>query len=170
VKIASSLLHKTELDGVRTGIRSEAELFAAMDAVAANAGAETAFLVQEFVDGVEIIAGAREDEQFGPVLLVGLGGIAAEVLRDVVIRLLPARTDDVREMLASLRGRALLGAFRGRPERDLDAIARAAAGLGATFLACRPWLTSLEINPLVAGAAGAGARAVDLRFTTEGLL
>lgn len=171
VKIASADLHKTELDAVRAGIRNEDELRVAMDAIAANVvrhGKSTqAFLVQEFVDGVEIIAGAREDAQFGPVLLVGLGGTAAEVLNDIAIRLLPAGHDDVLAMLASLRGNALLGAFRGRPARDLDAIAAAVAGLGRTFLACRSWLAELEINPLIAGAAGQGARAVDLRFSIE---
>ena len=173
VKIASADLHKTELDAVRLGIRNEDELRVAMDAIAANVVRHAkrtqapAFLVQEFVDGVEIIAGAREDAQFGPVLLVGLGGTAAEVLGDVAIRLLPAGHDDVLDMLASLRGRALLGAFRGRPTRDLDAIAAAVAGLGRTFLECRSWLADIEINPLIAGAAGQGARAVDLRFSTE---
>ena len=172
-KIAAAGLHKTELDAVRTGIRSEDELRVALDAIAANAvrhGASTqGFLVQEFVEGVEIIAGAREDAQFGPVLLVGLGGTAAEVLRDVAIALLPAGHDEVLAMLASLRGSALLGAFRGRPARDLDALAAAVTGLGRTFLDCRSWLTDLEINPLIVRAAGQGAYAVDLRFSTERL-
>jgi acetate---CoA ligase (ADP-forming) len=68
-------------------------------------------------------------------------------------------------MLASLRGSALLGPFRGRPACDLDAIATAVAGLGRTFLECRSWLADIEINPLIAGAAG--ARAVDLRFAVR---
>jgi acyl-CoA synthetase (NDP forming) len=174
VKIASADFHKTEIDAVRAGIRSEDEMRIAMDAIAANVirhgkmAQAPAFLVQEFVDGVEIIAGAREDAQFGPLLLVGFGGTAAEVLDDVAIRLLPADCADVLDMLASLRGSVLLGAFRGRQARDLEAIATAVAGLGRTFLECRPWLSDIEINPLIAGAAGQGAHAVDLRFTIEG--
>ena len=121
--------------------------------------------MQEFVSGAEIIVGAREDEQFGPVIVAGLGGTAAEVLRDVAIRLLPIGHDDVLAMLASLRGRALLEPFRGRPARDTDAIATVITGLGETFLAARSWLTDIEINPLIVGAGGEGARAVDLRFT-----
>jgi acyl-CoA synthetase (NDP forming) len=167
VKAATAELHKTDYDGVRTGIRNEAELFAAMDAIAANlarAGLPApAFLVQEFIAGIELIAGAREDAQFGPVLVAGLGGTATEVLHDVAIRLLPVGRDDVFAMLASLRGFALLGAFRGQPARDLDAIVDAAVALGTTFLEARGWLADIEINPLIAGPAG--SRAVDLRYT-----
>jgi acyl-CoA synthetase (NDP forming) len=167
LKLASSQLHKTELGAVRTDLRNTDELVAALADIAAGI-AQTDFLVQEFVSGVEIIAGARDDEQFGPVIVVGLGGTTAEVLRDVAIRLLPVEAGDVLAMLASLRGSALLAAFRGRPARDTDAIAAAVTGLGRTFLAHRSWLAELEINPLIAGAAGAGARAVDLRYTPRG--
>jgi hypothetical protein len=173
VKIASAELHKTELDAVRTGIRNGAELAAAMNEIALNvarhsqAAVVPEFLVQEFVAGVELIAGVREDAQFGPVVVVGIGGTAAEVLRDVAIRLLPVGHDDVLAMLASLRGSALLGAFRGRPARDLDAVAAAVTGLCRTFLECRSWLADIEINPLIAGAAGQGARAIDLRFAVR---
>ena len=160
VKIASTELHKTELGGVRTGIRTPTELAAAI----AEIGAPEV-LVQEFFEGVEIIAGAREDEQFGPIILVGLGGTAAQALRDTAIRLLPIGRDDVFDMLTALRGNALLGPFRGRPVRDIEALVAAVVGLGRTFMACRPWLAELEINPLIVGAQGAGARAVDVRFT-----
>lgn len=167
LKLASSQLHKTELNAVRTGIRTTGELVAAMSDIAAAVGPAD-FLVQEFVPGIEMIAGAREDAQFGPIVVVGFGGTTAEVLRDVAIRLLPVERDDVHAMLASLRGSALLGAFRGRPARDTGAIAAAVTGLGRTFLAHRSWLAEVEINPLITGAAGAGARAVDLRYTLRG--
>jgi acetate---CoA ligase (ADP-forming) len=171
VKIASAELHKTELDAVRIGIRNGAELATAMDEIALNVARHSKvplapeFLVQEFVAGVELIAGVREDAQFGPVVVVGFGGTAAEVLRDVAIRLLPVAHDDVLAMLASLRGSALLGPFRGRPACDLDAVAAAVTGLGRTFLGCRSWLSDIELNPLIAGAAG--AHAVDLRFAVR---
>ena len=160
VKLASDSLHKTEAGGVRTGIRSAAELDAAMDAIGGRD-----FLVQEFVAGVEIVAGVREDAQFGGVAVVGFGGTAAEVLQDVALRLLPIDADDVRAMLASLRGTALLGAFRGQPARDLDALAGAVAGLAQTFLACRAWLADIEINPLIVGAAARVRAQVDLRLS-----
>ena len=128
----------------------------------------SAFLVQEFVDGVELIVGARDDAQFGPVVIAGLGGTAAEVLHDVAIRLLPVTHDDALAMLGvAARQRAARRvprtAARATSMRSLSAI----TGLGQTFLARRAWLAEIEINPLIAGAAGQGARAVDLRFTVR---
>jgi acetyltransferase len=121
------------------------------------------FLVQEMVDGLEMLLGVREDAQFGPVMAVGLGGVAVEVLQDVAIRLLPVDQETAREMLASLRAAPLLGAFRGRPARDVDALIAAMTGLSRLFLAQRPWLSDIEINPLIVLAQGQGVCAVDAR-------
>ena len=121
------------------------------------------FLVQEMVAGVEMILGVREDPQFGPFMLAGLGGVMVEAMKDVAIRLLPIDDDTARDMLRSLRGAALLGEFRGRPARDTEAVVRAMVGLSQLFLDHRPWLSDLEINPLIVLAQNEGARAVDVR-------
>jgi succinyl-CoA synthetase beta subunit len=112
---------------------------------------------------LEMIVGVREDPQFGPFMLVGLGGILVEVTRDVAIRLLPVDEDTAREMIGSLRGAALLGTFRGRPPRDTDALVRALTGLSRLFIDHRHWLSDLEINPLIVLGKGEGVRAVDVR-------
>jgi acetate---CoA ligase (ADP-forming) len=119
--------------------------------------------VQEMVAGIEMILGVREDPQFGPFMLVGLGGVAVEAMKDVAIRLLPIDEAAARDMLSKLRGAALLGEFRGRPARDLDAVVRAMTGLSRLFLDHRPWLSDLEINPLIVLARNEGLRAVDVR-------
>ena len=121
------------------------------------------FLVQEMVDGLELLAGVREDPQYGPFMVVGLGGVTAEVLSDVSIRLLPFGEDTAREMLQSLRGAALLGSFRGRPPRDADATVRAMIGLSRVFLDYRTRFSDIEINPLIVLGEGQGVRAVDVR-------
>ena len=121
------------------------------------------FLVQEMVDGLEMIVGVREDPQFGPFMLAGLGGIMVEVMRDVAIRLLPVDEDGAREMIGALRGAPLLGEFRGRPPRDIDALVQALTGLSRLFLDHRPFLSDFEINPLIVRARGEGVRAVDVR-------
>jgi hypothetical protein len=171
VKLASAELHKTELDLVRTGIRTLAELSAALEAIATSATQaglrDPEFLVQEFVEGTEMLAGARADAQFGPIVVAGFGGTAAEVLNDVAIRLLPIESGDASAMLDSLRGSALLGEFRGRPARDRDALVAAVVAVGTTFLACRAWLGEIEINPLIVGAGGRGAYAVDVRLAAR---
>jgi succinyl-CoA synthetase beta subunit len=121
------------------------------------------FLIQEMVSGVELLAGVREDPQYGPVMVVGLGGVLVDALGDVALRLLPVDAAEARDMLDSLRARAVLAEFRGRPARDVAAICRAIAGLSRFYLDHRTWLTDLEINPLVALAEGQGVRAVDVR-------
>jgi acyl-CoA synthetase (NDP forming) len=170
VKIVSpQASHKTEVGGVALGLRDGAAVRAAAEAmkarlIANNPGARIdGFLVQEMVDGVEMILGVREDPQFGPFMLVGLGGVMVEVMRDVAIRLLPVTEDDAREMLRSLHGAPLLAEFRGRPARDTEAVVRAMTGLSRLFTDHRAWLSDLEINPLMVLAEGQGARAVDVR-------
>ena len=106
---------------------------------------------------------AKPDPQFGPFMLVGLGGVTVEAMKDVAIRLLPIDEDTARDTIRSLRGAALLGEFRGRPERDTEAVVRAMVGLSRLFLDHRPWLSDLEINPLIVLGKTEGVRAVDVR-------
>jgi acyl-CoA synthetase (NDP forming) len=171
VKIVSpQASHKTEVGGVALGLPDAAAIRSAADAMAKRLAAHDpsaqieGFLVQEMVDGLEMILGVREDPQFGPFMLVGFGGVMVEVMRDVAIRLLPIDEDIARDMLRSLRGAALLGAFRGRPPRDMQAVVRAMTGLSRLFADHRPWLSDLEINPLIVLAENRGARAVDVRL------
>jgi succinyl-CoA synthetase beta subunit len=116
------------------------------------------------VSGIEVILGVREDAQFGPFMVVGLGGILVEAVRDVAFRMLPVDEADARAMLEELRGKAILGAFRGAPARDVEALVAAIRGLSDLFLDHRHLLADLEVNPLIVGAAGEGVRAVDVRL------
>ena len=113
---------------------------------------------------LKMIVGVREDPQFGPFILAGFGGVTAEVIRDVAIRMLPIDEDIAREMIASLRGAPLLGNFRGRPSRDVAALVRSIVGLSQLFIDHRPWISELEINPLTILAEGDGVRGVDVRL------
>jgi succinyl-CoA synthetase beta subunit len=97
-------------------------------------------------------------------MLVGLGGVHAEVLHDVAIRLLPVDEPTARDMIAGLRGACLFGPFRGRPARDIDALVRAMIGLSRLFADHRNLLSDLEINPLTVLATNEGVRAVDVRL------
>jgi acetyltransferase len=115
------------------------------------------------IAGVEMILGVREDPQFGPFMLVGLGGVMVEAMKDVALRMLPIDQNTARDMLRSLRGASLLAEFRGRSARDTDAVVCAMVGLSQLFLDHRPWLSDLEINPLIVLGKNEGARAVDVR-------
>ena len=165
--VTADAIHKTELGALALGLGDPAAVHAAaediIDRLAAAAVPLTGLLVQEMVSGLEVIAGVREDEQFGPVMVVGLGGVFVEAIGDVAFRLLPVDTADAREMLGELRGKALLGAFRGAAPRDVDALAGAIVGLCGLYLDQRHHLSDLEINPLMVLAEGEGVRAVDVR-------
>ena len=170
VKIVSpQASHKTEVGGVVLHLTTAAAVRIAASAMAARLRAHDAgaaiegFLVQEMVNGLEMLVGVRQDPQFGPVMAVGLGGIAVEVMRDVAIRLLPIDEETARDMLGSLRVAPLLGGFRGRPARDVDALVAAMTGLSQLFAAHGHWLSDIEINPLIVLAQGQGLRAVDVR-------
>jgi acyl-CoA synthetase (NDP forming) len=138
--------HKSQNGGVVLGIADEHELTAAYD------GHES---VERMAGkGVELIVGVRRDPRFGPLLLVGLGGVHTETLRDVAVALAPVEPDEAERLLRSLRSARLLD--------DVSAAAAAASAL--SHLAARaPWLGELEVNPLLvtpAGALGLDARLV----------
>ena len=121
------------------------------------------FMVQQMVDGLEVIAGVRDDPQFGPVLALGFGGVLVEAIGDVTFRLLPVTAADVADMLGDLRAKALLGPFRGAPARDVDALIDCAVALSNVYLDLRGEVSDIEINPLMVGATGDGVCAVDIR-------
>jgi acyl-CoA synthetase (NDP forming) len=144
--------HKSDAGGVVVGIANAAELEAAYRRL--PAGSCSVERMAPLDDGLELIVGVRRDPRFGPVLLVGLGGVFAEVLRDVAVALAPVDPDEVEQLLRSLRCAPLLEGARGRPRLDLAAAARAASAL--SHLAARaPWLAELEVNPLLVTADGA---------------
>jgi acetate---CoA ligase (ADP-forming) len=106
--------------------------------------------------GLELIIGARRDPEWGPVLVVGLGGIWTEALKDVVLLSPDVSEDEIVAALGTLKGAALLDGLRGAPPSDKHAIAQIAARLGALMRAT-PELLDIEINPLVAYPQGAVA-------------
>ena len=168
--VSPQALHKTEVGGVALNLGDEAAVRAAAEAMTARLRAHypdaviDGFLVQEMVDGLELIIGVREDAHYGPVMVAGVGGVLVELLNDVAIRLLPVDEAMAEDMLLSLKSAALLGAFRRRAARDVAAAARAMAGLSRLFLDHRADFADVEINPLTVLAAGEGVRAVDVRI------
>ena len=157
------LAHKTDVGAVRLALRDEPAIRAAVAELATTAErlgegpAVRGLLVEPMAaPGVEMIVGGRRDPVFGPAILVGLGGILAEVLDDVVVLLAPADAGDVRARLAGLRGAPLLRGARGRPGTDADALANLVAAVGR-FLVDNPEVLEVDLNPVIAGPAGAVA-------------
>jgi acyl-CoA synthetase (NDP forming) len=163
------MLHKSDAGGVVVGI-PDAEALARELAGMQQRLAPPEFSVERMAplaDGVELIVGARRDARFGAVAMVGLGGVFAELFKDVAIGLAPLTADEAERLLRSLRGAALLGPARGREGVDVRAAAEAAAAL-SRLAAARPDIAEIEINPLL--ATPSGALALDARIipATEG--
>jgi succinyl-CoA synthetase beta subunit len=155
---APGLAHKSDAGGVRLSlVDAETVRAAALELLSAplpDADGRRGITVQRHIPpGLELIAGVRRDPQFGPVVLVGFGGILAEALDDVAIRLAPVRLADVREMLSSLRAARLLAGFRGSPAVDLDAVADLVVHLAVAAVGRPDWL-EVDLNPIIVGAEG----------------
>jgi acetate---CoA ligase (ADP-forming) len=167
--VSDDIAHKTEAGGVMLGLKTPAEVTAAVRALTVAARQYKkdvhigGFLVQEMVEGVEAIVGARCDPMYGPLLVVGTGGIMVELMRDSALRLLPIAASDVSGMIDGLKLKTLLRGFRGKPAADKAALVKVAVGLSRFFLDHRDKLSDIEINPLVVQRKGHGAVAVDIR-------
>lgn len=169
LKIASpDLPHKTEVGGVAIGLRSEAEVRQAHAAMLASVGAKTpgavidGVIVAPMVQGLsELILGSRVDPVFGPVVMVGLGGIFAEIVQDTAVQMAPVSETQATAMLKSLKAFAVLDGARGRRRTDLVAAARAIAALSRFAVAHADTVSEIDINPLLLKAEGEGAVALD---------
>ena len=126
-------------------------------------------LLSEMVgEGVELIVGTRRDPLFGPLVMVGLGGVTAELFQDVSIRLAPVGDDEALEMLRELRAFPLLDGWRGGAKADVAAAAGVVSALSALAAANADHVETIEINPLRVLAAGQGAVALDAVIETTG--
>ena len=167
------IAHKTEAGVIRLGLRSRDEVRAAYDEVMARARALepapriSGVLVQPMVpQGTEVMVGARVDPQFGPMVVVGLGGVFVELLRDTAVRLAPVGTEEALRMLGELKGqRALLG-FRGAEPVRLDRLAEVVARVSELAADQRERIAELDVNPLI--CAGSRIVAVDALIAKVG--
>jgi acetate---CoA ligase (ADP-forming) len=159
---ALGLLHKSDAGGVALGLRDPDALRAAVADMERRL-APPAFSVEQQApvgDGVELLIGARWDARFGPIALVGLGGLFTEVLHDVAVALAPVGEERALALLDSLRAAPLLHGARGRPQLDAGAAAAALAAL-SRVAAEHPEIAAIEVNPLLVlpeGALGLDAR------------
>jgi len=147
-----NISHKTERGLVRLGLADEGSVSSAaqelLDAARPEDEATGVLIAPMLVGSRELIAGLSVDEQFGPTVLVGIGGVLAEAIADVAVRLVPITRVDAREMLEQLDSQALLGEFRGEPAVDRTAVEDVLLALSATAVA-HPEVVSVDLNPLI---------------------
>jgi len=157
-----SIVHKSDVGGVRLGLGSIADVHAAFQEMSSRLGAAmSGAVVQRMVAGVETIAGVVSDPTFGPVVMFGSGGTAVELFGDREFRILPLTDEDAHEMVRAIRGAPLLFGHRGAPACDVAAVEDVL--LRVARLADQvPQLAEMDLNPLM--ATPDGAVAVDSRI------
>jgi acetate---CoA ligase (ADP-forming) len=160
--------HKSEVGGVRVNIATKGEVFLAFEALLQNArrhrpdAAIQGVLVGPMAKkGVEIIIGTLLDSTFGPMIMVGLGGITTELFRDVIYRPAPVSAAEASAMLGELKAAPLLNGFRGAAKADIAALSQLIAQLSVLAAAYRDRISEIEINPVLVHPQGQGVTIVD---------
>ena len=150
---SADLIHKSDAGGVKLSLRTEKELESAYDelsAIASSISGGSRILAQKMVTGSpELIVGAKRDPIFGPVLAFGIGGLLTEVYRDVSMCVHPWTENNIREMLDSIKGKALLEGYRGSKKVDKDGLASLINNIGRMMLERRE-ISAIDLNPLIA--------------------
>ncbi len=168
-KVASArAVHKSDVGGVQLGIPDRAALEAAVADLAGRFGpfgeGEGVLVQSMAAPGVEAIVGGRQDPVFGPLVVVGLGGVLVEVLKDTAIRLAPVSLASARDMIAELKGAALFRGVRGRAPADVEALARVVHAVSYLVAGC-PAMGEIDLNPVLVHPHG--ATVVDVRIRKD---
>ena len=165
--VSPDILHKSDVGGVVTGLKNEIEIRQAMEEIEKSVNKKspktkiTGFLIEEMAPkGVEVIIGGFRDEQFGPVVMFGTGGVAVELLKDVSYRLAPLDKTEALDMMKEVKSYPRLTSFRGSVPVDMDKLADAIVKVSEIITEIEE-IKEVEINPLIASEKG--AMAVDAR-------
>jgi acyl-CoA synthetase (NDP forming) len=169
------LPHKTDVGGVRLGLRTAEEVGAAFDAMLLNvrqarpdASIEGVLVQQMARDyGLEVFVAARRQPLLGPLVVVGLGGVEVEATADITMRLAPVSLTEAYAMIQELRGAALLRRTRGRPAADVDALADAIVRFSELAVGLPANVKNVELNPLLVREAGQGVLMLDAAIELE---
>ena len=169
--VSPQIIHKTEAGGIRLNIKNQRELDAAYEEILSNVHAYDpqaeikGVLIQEMVlPGKEVIIGASQDPQFGPMIMFGLGGIFVEVFRDFSLRRAPLQERDAWEMIREIEGYPILEGVRGDKPSDLQAIVGVLMAVSQMATDLKDMVSEIDINPLIVYPEGEGAKVVDCLF------
>jgi hypothetical protein len=146
--ISPAILHKSEKGGVVIDIRDEGQLRQVYERFSRMEGF-AGMLVEEMLSGVELIVGAKVDYQFGPVILLGMGGTGVEIYRDVALRMAPLGKADVESMLQGLKGRRLLEGYREKKPIHRESLTRLVLQFSGLVMDLYPRIESIDLNPVL---------------------
>jgi 3-hydroxypropionyl-CoA synthetase (ADP-forming) len=152
--VSPQILHKTDVGGLRVGLTSEKEVrqtFTDLYTRLSNQYEVKGVLLEKMVpQGIELIVGLQNDSQFGPVIMVGLGGIYTEIFKDVVFRILPITNADATNMIEDLRGKQILKGFRGADPINIEMLSDALVKIGKLGTDMAAYYESIDFNPVIA--------------------
>ncbi|MGB6628038.1 MAG: acetate--CoA ligase family protein, partial [Nitrososphaeraceae archaeon] len=152
--VSPQILHKTDVRGVKVGLNSELEVRETFDEMYNRLSTQfnvKGMLLEKMVPkGVaELIVGLQNDPQFGPVIMLGLGGIYTEIFKDISFRVLPITKDDAVEMIESLKGKQILKGFRGSEPVNIDVLGDALVNIGNLGVDMAAYYESIDFNPVI---------------------
>jgi acyl-CoA synthetase (NDP forming) len=145
--VSPDVVHKSDVGGVVPGISTESELKKAFQRISTIKGF-TEVLIEEMLSGVELIVGAKVDRQFGPVVILGIGGTGVELYDDVSIRMAPLSPSDVDSMIGGLKARALLEGYRGAPPVNRRALTEMLVAFSRLVMELEGTIDSIDLNPV----------------------
>ncbi len=146
--VSPRVVHKSDVGGVTVGIANEQEMRAVQHRYSRMDGFECT-LVEEMVSGVELIVGAKIDHQFGPVVLLGMGGIGVEIYKDSAIRMAPLAQRDVLSMVGALKARKLLEGYRGSRPIHMGELTRTLMVFSDLLMGLEDRIESIDLNPVM---------------------
>lgn len=145
--VSAAIMHKTDVDGVVVGINGPQELKQHFRRLSQLQGFD-GVLLDEMVTGQELIIGCKNDFQFGPVILLGIGGTAVEIYRDTTIRMAPLKSSDTESMVAALHGYKLLSGYRGRAPISIPHLSQVMLKVSELVMDLQEKIESLDLNPV----------------------
>lgn len=146
--VSPKVIHKSERDGVELGIDSERKLRETFHRFNEIEGF-TGMLVEEMVSGLELIVGAKNDYQFGPVILFGMGGVWVEIYRDIILRMAPLSPRDIDSMTRCLKARRLLEGYRGSNPINFKELKELLSTFSDLVMDLKNVFESIDLNPLI---------------------
>lgn len=151
--VSPAVIHKTDVDGVAVDLKTGDEVRAVFDRFR-HLDQFKGMLVEEMVAGVELIVGAKIDYQFGPVVLLGIGGTGVELYSDTAVRMAPVSEQDVSSMVRQLKGRRMLEGFRGSKPVDMKSLSDLVVRFSELIMDLETRVTSIDLNPVMCSSQG----------------
>lgn len=146
--VSPDVLHKSDVKGVVIGIDNDEALTGAFERLSRIRGF-TGMLIEEMVHGLELIIGAKNDYQFGPMILLGIGGVGVEIYKDVSLRMAPLKDRDAAIMVKNLKAHGLLEGYRGSPPINMKSLSRLLKTFSGLVMEYKDIIESIDLNPVI---------------------